>query len=139
MAGGRPTKYNKEILRVARDYLENYEEYGDAIPSHAGLAVALKINKSTVYAWKSDDHPEFSDTLDDIMSKQEQVLLTKGLQGEFNPTIAKLAMANHNYSDKVHQDNTSSDGTMTPSSKLELTGEITLKGVAANGEEVGGD
>ena len=29
--GGRPTKYSQETIKVAREYLENYEEHGDQI------------------------------------------------------------------------------------------------------------
>lgn len=36
------------------------------------------------------------------------------LRGDLNSTIVKLLLANHGYSDKVQQDVTSSDGSMSP-------------------------
>ena len=101
MPAGRPTKYNKDILAKAREYLTNYAELGDAIPSVAGLAVTLGIARDTGYDWaKQEDKKDFSDTLDDILSTQERVLFNKGLTGDFNSNITKLALANHGYSDK---------------------------------------
>ena len=42
MPGGRPTKYTPELIEKAWDYYENYEHYGDMIPSVVGMAVAGK-------------------------------------------------------------------------------------------------
>jgi len=52
--------------------------------------------------------------LDNINVKQERVLLANGITGEFNAAITKLVLAKHDYSDKVSQDVTSSDGSMKP-------------------------
>lgn len=101
MAIGRPTDYTEELLSAARDYLENYEEHGDAIPSIAGLSVHIKKARSTIYAWRDEEgKEEFSDILDEILSKQEQVLINKGLTGDFNASITKLALGKHGYTDK---------------------------------------
>lgn len=105
MPAGRPTDYSDEICRKARLYLQDFEQYGDAIPSVAGLAVFLKIARSTIYEWaKEDDKCEFSDILQEILAKQESILLTKGLKNEFNSSITKVILGKHGYSDKVEQE-----------------------------------
>lgn len=110
---GRPSLLNDELRAKAREYLFGYEQQGDAIPSVAGLACWLGISKASAYNYGEQD-AEFLDTLNAIQAKQETVTLNKGIVGEFNSTIAKLVLANHGYSDKVQQDNISSDGSMTP-------------------------
>lgn len=99
MTAGRPTDYNQSVIDAAEDYIENYEDHGDAIPSVAGLSCVLGVSKSTVYLWKSD-YPEFSDTLNRLSAAQERKALNNGINGVFNPTITKLVLANHGYSDK---------------------------------------
>jgi len=103
MAGGRPTKYNSEVLKQAQHYLENYEKAGDVIPNNAALACELHVSRSTIYLW-AEEHEEFSDILDDIQATQERVLVAKGLTGDFNSAITKLVMGKHGYHDKA--DNT---------------------------------
>src|SRR3990167_951809 len=98
----RPTIYSEDILEKTRDYSVNFSNYGDVIPSVAGLAVHLKISRPTIYDWASqEDKQEFSYILDDILSDQERVLMNKGLTGEFNSNIVKLALGKHGYSDKT--------------------------------------
>lgn len=108
MPGGRPSKYNEEMLEKARDYLKNYESYGDVIPMACGLAVFLGVNEQTIYNWANDSNPEFLELLGDIKSKQHSVLLAKGLLGDFNSTITKLVLTKHGYSDKM--ETTGADG-----------------------------
>ena len=110
---GRPSKLTDELVEKAADYLKNYTKYGDAFPSAAGLACELGISRSTLYKW-ADENVYFSDMLDNINVKQERVLLANGITGEFNAAITKLVLAKHDYSDKVAQDVTSSDGSMKP-------------------------
>lgn len=105
MAGGRPTDYSEDTLVKTRDYIENHENYGDVVPSVAGLATELGIARSTVYEWAKDENKqEFSDMLDNILSTQERKLLGKGLSGEFNSTITKLMLAKHGYVDQSKVD-----------------------------------
>jgi len=117
---GRPSKLTDELVEKAADYLKNYTNYGDAFPSAAGLADELGISRSTLYKW-ADENVYFSDMLDSINVKQERVLLANGITGEFNAAITKLVLAKHDYSDKVAQDVTSSDGSMKPTI-IELVG-----------------
>ena len=107
--GGRPTKYSNDTLVLARDYLKNYETHGDQIPSIAGLAVILGIRRETLHAWAKEEGKEaFSNILGAILAKQENVLINKGLTGDFNSAIAKLALGKHGYHEKV--DSTLSGG-----------------------------
>jgi len=111
---GRPTKYNDALQAKAEYYLmRGFGEQGDAVPSLAGLCCYLGVVRSTVYLW-SETYPQFSDTLLAINEKQETMLISGGLRGEMNPTITKLMLANHGYSDKVEQSHTSPDGSMSP-------------------------
>jgi hypothetical protein len=115
----RPTDYTPALLKKAKEYLANYEELGDAIPSIAGLAVELQVSRDTIYDWrKHEDKKEFSDILQDILSTQERILVSKGLKGEFNSNIAKLALGKHGYTDK--QDVTS-DGKALPLAGIEIS------------------
>lgn len=101
----RPTKYNQDIVDAAWDYIENYKSHDDVIPSHAGMACALNLNKSTLYDWAEDPKKEFSDILGKCNQKQEKVLLNGGLSNEFNAAITKLALGKQGYSDKTETDN----------------------------------
>tara|TARA_R110000772_G_scaffold123063_6_gene229288 strand:+ start:3381 stop:3776 length:396 start_codon:yes stop_codon:yes gene_type:complete len=111
----RPTKYNAELLEIAKDYLINYEELGDVVPTVAGLACELQINKDTIYDWiKHEDKHEFSVTVKEIAHIQERKLVSGGLSGAMNSMITKLLLNNHGYSEKHVVDNKSSDGSMSP-------------------------
>lgn len=109
MAGGRPSIYTPELLERARDYVLNYADYGDQIPSIAGLACELSISRETCHTWaKDEDKPEFSDIVRDISQAQERRLLNGGLSGDFNPSIAKLVMTKHGYTDKIETEHSGS-------------------------------
>lgn len=100
---GRPSKLEQTLER-AKAYLEGgYLENEEVIPTLAGLALYAHISRSTLYEYKKISG-EFSDTLEAILALQETKLINKGLLGEFNPTLAKLMLANHGYSDRVKQE-----------------------------------
>lgn len=107
MPAGRPTKYNEGILELSNEYLDNYQEHGDAIPSVVGLACALGVGRQSIYDW-SAKHDEFSYILDQINVMQEKVLVTNGLNGEFNSNITKLVLGKHGYHEKVDTNQTMS-------------------------------
>lgn len=125
---GRPSLYNEEVEKKAQEYVESFnvnmvDKELDAtkfevIPSVAGLALHLGVARKTLYNW-ADNNERFLHTLERLNALQEVVLLSGGLQGRFNANIAKLALANHNYSDKIQTDMTSSDGSMKPT-RIEL-------------------
>jgi len=98
----RPTKYTKALLAKAAQYLTEYKESGeDAIPQVAALADYLNIARSTIYEWsKEEGKEEFSDIVERILCNQERTLINKGLLGEFNASITKLALTKHGYSEK---------------------------------------
>ena len=103
----RPTKYSTALLEKAQHYLDHYEEYDEVIPSAVGLALVLDITRSTLYAWARDeDKKVFSHILDNINKKQEQILLGKGLNNEFNSNITKLVLGKHGYHDRAQQTDT---------------------------------
>lgn len=112
-AVGRPSKYNEDVQAHAEQYIYDFKEQGDVIPSQAGLCCWLGIAKSTSQLW-AKEYPEFSATLDAIQIKQEALALNGGLNGAFNATITKLVLANHGYSEKQEIDHRSGDGTMSP-------------------------
>jgi len=93
---GRHTELTQELIDKADLYLSEYES---AIPSVAGLSLFLGCARSTVYKWK-EESDDFSDILGRILATQEQLLLSNGLTGDFNATIAKLVLGKHGYSDK---------------------------------------
>lgn len=127
---GRPSIYTPELLERARDYVLNYADYGDMIPSIAGLACELKISRETCHAWaKDEDKPAFSDIIRDIAQAQERKLVNGGLSGDLNPQITKLVLAKHGYSDKQEIDHTSSDGSMSQQHN------VTIELVKPNGSD----
>ena len=104
MPGGRPTKYDENVLMIARDYIKNPGE--DVIPTVAGLSVLLDVSRECLYEWKRTK-PEFSDTLTKLNARQHQMLVAGGLDGTHNAAITKLILAtNHGYSDKSEHINT---------------------------------
>lgn len=108
---GRPTKYTPELLEKAETYLDKYMEDGSVIPSAAGLALFLGLNRATLYDWSNDpEKKHFSDILSEIHMKQEQLLMNNGLTGDFNAAITKLALGKHGYHDKVDSQHTGADG-----------------------------
>ncbi len=117
---GRPTKLDDELKAKAEKYLNGgHLQRGDVVPSIAGLARYLNVARQTVTNFGEQDS-DFLGTLESIKAEQERLLLNNGLTGDFNSTIAKLALTNHGYSDKAQVDNTSSDGSMSPNLKIEF-------------------
>ncbi len=115
MAGGRPSKYDDETLTLAKDYIVNYEDYDDVVPTVAGLSCELGICRETVYAWAADeDKPEFSDIVKQLMARQERKLSNGSLSNLLNPMIAKLMLSKHGYSEKQDINHQSIDGSMSP-------------------------
>lgn len=122
MAGGRPTEYNERVLIYSKDYIDSCEDeitsvisgQSDSftkyeqklkvkIPTIEGLARYLKISRSTLYLWQKE-HPEFSDIIEELQQKQAERLLSNGLSGDYNSTIAKVLLTKHGYTDKQEID-----------------------------------
>lgn len=103
--GGAPSTYDQDLIDKAKDYLENFAEYEQLVPTVAGLSLHVGKHRSTVYEWANDaDKPELSDILCQLMAKQEILLVNKGLSGEFNSAIDKMMLTKHGYSDKQEID-----------------------------------
>lgn len=102
---GCPTKYSKEKLNISIDYVKNYKEHGDIVPSVVGLAVLLEVSKKTLYNWAAvPENKDFLHTLEKLSTNQERGLLNGGLSGDLNPQITKMMLYNHGYSDKPRED-----------------------------------
>jgi hypothetical protein len=115
MPVGRPTLYTKKLVDAAWKYANGgWQEAGDPVPSVAGLACEIGVRRETCHAWAKDESKEFSNILGEIAAIQERYLLKGGLEGDFNPSITKMMMTKHGYSDRVEQDLTTSDGSMRP-------------------------
>lgn len=132
MTAGRPTLYGPEILERAEGYLQYAQDEWETferpqikdgavidsldvrkkvkLPSIEGLAVYLDVTRECLYEW-AKVHEEFSYILEKVKALQAETLINKGLSGDYNPTIAKLILTKHGYTDK--QDITS-DGKALP-------------------------
>ena len=101
----RPTKYSEEVLAKAKKYAEgDYTSQDEVLPTVQGLALYLDLGVRTLQDWAvQEDKKEFSRTLESLKNKQATYLISKGLEGEYNPALAKLMLHNHGYSDKVEQ------------------------------------
>jgi len=100
----RPTKYTPEIVEQALEYIANYKEHDDAIPSVVGMSCAIKIAESTLYDWASQEDNEFSEILAQCKTSQQRVLMNGGLLGNLNSNIVKLALGKHGFHDKQDQE-----------------------------------
>ena len=103
---GRPTKYNKELLEKAGNYIHLYEELDEVCPTIEGLALYIGISRETLYRWcGEDDKKDFNDTVRNVTQTQKIVLINKGLAGKFNSKITQLLLgANHSVIEKVSQE-----------------------------------
>lgn len=106
----RPSSYNEEVQALADEYAEGkWAELGHAVPSVVGLAVFIKVASKTVYNW-GHEYPAFLRTLKEIEDKQHLELASRGLKGDYNPTITKLMLHNHGYSEKTQSEISGKDG-----------------------------
>ena len=112
MPAGRPSKYTPEILEKAKAYVDGgYIECGDVIPQMAGLSIELDIHRDTIYDWCDDPEKQaFSDIVAKCLRAQERRLVNGSLTGDLNPTIAKLILTKHGYSERIQQEHMGEDG-----------------------------
>ena len=100
----RNSDYSEIILKLTEDYFNLKRPSDDEVlPTIEGLALYLKVARSTIYEWMKDvEKQEFSDTVEAILAKQGLMLMNKGLTNEFTPTIAKLMLSsNHGMSERT--------------------------------------
>lgn len=113
--GGRPSKYDPKMCEI----VASMGEKGEGVIE---VCVKLGIHKDTFYQWEKDK-PEFSDAVKAFRANSqvwwERVgrMAVIGEVDGFNATAWIFNMKNRfkdDWRDKVEQDLTSSDGTMTP-------------------------
>ena len=104
--GGRPTKYNDDILEAARDYLNgDYEQFG-VIPTLERLALVLGVCSETIKQWEKDENKiMFSAIVKGVRNLQADLLMNKCLTNEFNSRTGNLLLAKHGYVNKSESDN----------------------------------
>jgi hypothetical protein len=113
---GRPTKCTAELIKQAEKYRDgDWRAIGDSIPSIASLACYLGVRRETIQVWAKDaKHVKFSNIVESVLALQERELINMGLRKEFDAGMSKLLLTKHGYSDKVQQDNISTDHSMSP-------------------------
>lgn len=114
---GRPTKYTAASAKALYESLAA----GDSVTQ---FAASQGVSKSTIYLW-ADTHPEFSDALtrgqEASQAFWEGQLREMMFSREVNAPLVKLYFANRfNWTDKAEVDNKSSDGSMTPPTRIEI-------------------
>lgn len=123
MALGRPPKYEAtKIAKGVGDYIELCKS-NSWLPSVEGLAVQLKVARSTVYKW-AEEHEGFSDILEMLLSQQAAQLIQNGLVGTYNSTITKLMLTKHRGADGkpyVDKQDVTSDGKALPIAGVEIS------------------
>jgi hypothetical protein len=91
-------------VEAAKEYINGgYTAHNHAIPSIAGLSLVLGVTRGTIREW-ANNVDEFSTIVEHLLAKQEQELVSNGLAGTFNPSISKLILTKHGYSDKIEQE-----------------------------------
>ena len=122
----RLTTYSDKVLKDCQNYLENWKEIGDNLPSVVGMCIYANVSKSSVYNWVKDAaNSGLLDTLEAVKEIQEHTAINKGISGEFNSTITKLVLANHGYHEKKEIEH---------AGKIETPTAITFVGVGDDDE-----
>ena len=63
--------YSEEYVAKTKQYIKDFDKFGDKVPSTDGLARALGIGLKTLYDWEKDpDKLEFSLAMDILRKKQ---------------------------------------------------------------------
>lgn len=108
----RPQEKTPDIVAAAEQYANGgWQEQGEAVPTVEGLALHLGKHRSTLYQWAATD-TAFSDILERVKTQQAVALINGGLTGSLNPTITRLLLCQHGYSEKQAIDHTSGGRSM---------------------------
>ena len=111
MPGGRPTLYDYDpktrtyvpgsTVAKVYEYLDNYQDYGDVLPTEISVSEHLGVGLATIKRWKNDPSKEdFLFAMDRLSTKQARILLNDGLAGKMPAWLVKLMLANHGYTSK---------------------------------------
>lgn len=109
---GRHSEYDPAYVEKAKEYLAGCidsftgDEKKVRLPSIEGLARYLEVSRPSIYKWKGEQ-PLFSYILEQILAEQATRLMNNGLSGVYTPTISKLILTKHGYSDRTETDITS--------------------------------
>lgn len=113
MTAGRPDTITAEHTKRAEEYADGaWSAQGRVVPTVEGLASYLGVSRQTCY-----EAEELSYTLEKVQRLQSELVVNKGLTGEFNANIGKLILSSkHGYVERSASeiDNKSSDGSMSP-------------------------
>jgi len=100
---GRPTKYNRDVARQAKKYVEDCYK-GNRTPYIEELALELDLNDDTINEW-TKKHSDFSATIDRLKILQRLHLKRGALEKKFQSNIATfLLKANHDLPDSYSVD-----------------------------------
>lgn len=118
--GGRNSDLDQLWLDYARLYMDNWQNDGAQVPTIAGLCLATQISDVTYHAWVNkltDPSYDCNDVESQFLSiacklhlLQQNGLIQGGLAGKFQPTITKLLLGKHGYSDKIEAELTARHG-----------------------------
>lgn len=105
---GQPTKYKPKYAtdEFIDEYLEHCLEFEELV-SLCGFACYVKVCEDTIQAWR-EAHPEFSVPLNRLKQLSKQMLINKGLNDDYNSTIAKLILSsNHGMAERTKNEDES--------------------------------
>lgn len=119
MAGGRPLAFDtvKELEDAVNNYFDNDANVLDPdgkeifLPTMSGLALSLGVSRQTVVNYSNKE--EFFDTINKARGKIENFIERRLYGNNVTGCIFNLKN-NFGWKDKTEVDNTSSDGSMTP-------------------------
>ncbi len=112
------TVYDASILAKAQEYSalfdeESYQFVRDAggsgtpterqpvkLPTIEGLALYIHTSKTTCLTWELQ-HPEFTQVLSELRTKQAKALIENGLAGLYDPEVTKIMLAKHGYREGI--------------------------------------
>jgi hypothetical protein len=85
---GSPEKYtDKQLVELTKDYISDGYRVNDLFPNIAGLALWLKLNRTTIYE-RAKECKEFSNTLESLKDLMEQNITKNALEGKYNANFA---------------------------------------------------
>ena len=103
-----PFKCTQALADKVYEYLDTYTDLEQVVPTISGFAKFGEVTRKSCHQWINEDTcPAFTVAMAQLMAEQEIALVNQGLSGNFNPTISKLILTKHGYSDKQETDITS--------------------------------
>lgn len=69
------------------------------LPTISGLSLYMGVSPTAIRYW-CEEYPEMRERVERLMCMQEVKLVSGGLGGQYNPTIAKVILTKHGYVEK---------------------------------------